>query len=82
MGGSRNAREGLNIKLDGALAGYPDLIVCAPSGKCLFLEVKAPNGKVSPVQRDLGLRLQGLGYVWAVVRSVDDMCIVLQEVGL
>lgn len=54
----------------GVHAGFPDLVVIAQR-RVLFLEVKAPRGRLGPEQeafRD-AVRAQGFGY--AVVRSID-----------
>lgn len=53
-------------------AGVPDLLVCAPGGRFLALEVKAPKGRVSPRQEvELGMA-RAAGATAAVVRSVAD----------
>jgi hypothetical protein len=51
------------------LPGVADVVVVAP-GKILFLEIKA-GSPVSAEQREFGMRVTELGFVWAVVRSLD-----------
>jgi hypothetical protein len=48
-----------------------DVVVVAPD-KILFLEIKA-SSLVSAEQRKLGMRVTELGFVWAVMRSLDDV---------
>lgn len=81
-GGSRNVIEAANLKRDGALAGFPDLIILGPNKTTLLCEVKSPIGKVSPLQRDLGMRLTSMGHAWAVVRSIEDFELACKTVGL
>ena len=65
----------------GAMAGWPDLQVMG----CIigedpadarpftgFMEVKAPKGRVQPVQREMHEKLNACGFPIAIVRSVDD----------
>lgn len=64
----------------GTLPGYPDLIVHGVTDMVggerpmvWFLEVKAPKGSVSSVQRDMHDRLQDLGFPVGIVRSWEDV---------
>jgi hypothetical protein len=56
----------------GAVKGVPDLIVIAPGGKTLFMEVKTPEGRLSPDQKKFAGDLQSMGHQYALVRSIDD----------
>lgn len=66
----------------GVQAGWPDLVVVAAAPRQLFLEVKAPGGRVSPAQRDCHERLRALGWAVAVVHSVDEALDALERHGI
>jgi hypothetical protein len=57
----------------GLRKGAPDLVVALPGGKVLWLEVKAPSGRVSADQIALHGKLNARGHTVAVVRSIDDV---------
>ena len=63
------------VKLHGSplqRAGLPDLLVIAPGGRAVWLEVKTETGVVSRLQEHtLGL-LRAAGCVAEVVRSVEE----------
>lgn len=52
--------------------GTPDL-VCTPNGQAVFLEVKAPKGRLSPEQVIMGDIIRDAGCEWYCVRSVADV---------
>lgn len=70
------------MKGDGAQAGFPDLIVIAPGGKTLFLEVKTKSGKLSEAQKDFANDLQMMGHNYAVVRSIEDARAAFDRAGI
>ena len=37
-----------------------------------MLEFKRPGGKLSPLQKNLGVQLRGLGYAVSVVETMDE----------
>lgn len=53
--------------------GVPDRIVFLPGARLLFVEVKAADGRVSPVQSRLFAWLARLGFPVHVVRSTADV---------
>ncbi len=63
-GGSRNAREAHNLRLQGVMPGVSDLVVLFPDGRAVFIELKNPNGKgrQSPTQKDFEARVGLLGH--------------------
>lgn len=69
-GGSRGRRQGAALKAEGVLAGIPDIHIPALA---LFIEMKTPVGKVSPVQKEMHERLRADGQTVEVCRSVDDV---------
>jgi hypothetical protein len=58
----------------GVLPGMPDLLLPCPSGRfsALWLEVKAPKGKVTPTQLSIHADLIAMGNLVRVVRSASE----------
>lgn len=72
--GSDIAREIAQAKANGALTGWPDLIVLPPSHiGPLFFEVKAEGNYATDAQRHVHDLLRALGYRVGIVRSIDDV---------
>jgi len=67
-------REVVKAKAGGMMPGFPDLI-CLPFASVgpFFLEVKAPKGSTSDVQKQVHQMLRKRGYKVAVVKSIDDV---------
>jgi hypothetical protein len=61
--------EALKLRIDGQ-DGFPDRTVITPDG-CFYIEFKSKHETVRPQQRRWKKRLQELGQVVVVVRSVD-----------
>ena len=72
MGGSRDAREAANLKVQGALAGVPDLCIVAPGGEIIWIEMKAEAGRVSTAQSKLHEHFIALKQTVLVAHSVFD----------
>jgi hypothetical protein len=56
--------------------GVPDRLVCLPGGRAIFVELKAPGKKPTPLQTKKHKELIGLGQAVFVVDSkqgVDDL---------
>jgi hypothetical protein len=68
-GGARNAITGKRLKDEGVLAGVPDLFL---PGLRLFIEMKAPNGRLTAAQKECHRMLEGCGYRVAVCRSIGE----------
>ena len=68
----RSVNGGRRVKQDGMITGWPDLTVIGREGLVAFLEVKAPDGKPSPAQSEIGEMLARMGHTWAVVRSQEQ----------
>ncbi|WP_338928368.1 VRR-NUC domain-containing protein [Roseomonas mucosa] len=66
---------------DGMLPGCPDLLILV-HGRAYWLEVKAPNGRVSDAQRRAHPRLRAAGSPVEVVYSVEDGLAAVREWGL
>lgn len=71
-GGRRSAREAAIMKAEGIVAGVADMLLLAPSGRVLCLELKTPTGRQSEAQRLWQQAAEGAGYRYVVVRSFDD----------
>lgn len=52
--------------------GTPDLLVLTTTGYAVMLEVKTPDGKLSPEQEHWHAEATAMGHRVAVVRSVRD----------
>jgi hypothetical protein len=69
MGGVTYKFRALNCK------GVSDRIACLPSGATWFVELKAPNGRLSPLQRkfaeDMRARNQNYTTLWSKT-EVDE----------
>ncbi len=55
--------------------GVPDRICILPAGRTIFVEMKAPDGKLGPLQRKRLEELRSLGheaYVLHTKQKVDD----------
>lgn len=63
-GGKRSASEAARFKRMGTQAGFPDLFIYVPCGGYhgLFIELKAHDGKLSPMQKIILPRLEEQGY--------------------
>lgn len=70
-GGARDAITGARLRLEGVLAGVPDIFLAkAASGKYgMFIEMKTKRGRVSERQRDLFPLLESAGYAVVVARG-------------
>lgn len=77
--GVRHQIAGRDVVKRSPLAGFPDLLVIGPEGTTAWLEVKTAKGRVSPLQRERLERLEKLGHVAAVVRSIDEALSVMRE---
>ena len=73
--------RGAGVLKKSEMAGFPDLLVLGPEGLTAWLEVKAPKGRLSPIQKSRHTRMQTLGHVVAVVRSADEALRVLELNG-
>jgi hypothetical protein len=65
-----NRRNGMRLVAEGMVAGMPDLHIPALA---LWIEMKTPTGKVSPVQDAIHARLAAEGQHVHVCRSVDEV---------
>ena len=73
-GGSRNAIEAANLKKEGVLAGFADLIIIADH-KILFVEMKTRKGKQRESQKEFQKKVEKLGFKYVICRSLDEFMI-------
>jgi hypothetical protein len=78
-GGARDAREAANLKVQGVLAGIPDLVIVCPFGEIVWIEMKARDGKVSKVQKDLHPHFVKLGHEPIVAYSAEEALAALRR---
>jgi hypothetical protein len=61
--------------------GSADILGCLPGGRFLAIEVKAPDGRLSPEQREFLADIRGLGGIAIVARSYRDIEEAVRESG-
>jgi hypothetical protein len=54
-------------------SGAPDRIVLFPEGRIAFAELKAPGGKVRPLQQKRLQQLRNLGFYAEVIDSTEEI---------
>ena len=79
-GGSRDAREASNLKVQGVLAGVPDLCLVLPFGQIIWIEMKAKTGRVSLSQTSLHGHFAMLGHTVITAYSAEEAIDLLTEV--
>lgn len=72
---------GLALKfISPGLVGVPDRIVIMPGAHIGFVELKAPGGKLRPIQKAVHARLKRLGVVVLVLDRVENIQEVIDEI--
>lgn len=73
-GGKRHISEAKRLKAEGVKAGIPDIFI--PLGRKgylgLFMEIKKPDGVLSPAQKIMIPRLRARGYKVEVPKSLEQ----------
>jgi hypothetical protein len=80
-GGWRSRVEASIMKGLGVRAGVPD-IIAVKDGRAYGLELKAPGGRLSAVQRNCHAALAAAGATVATAGSLDDALGLLERWGL
>lgn len=62
----------------GRLAGACDLIAVAPNGRVLFIELKAPNRRLTMRQKLFAEELKARRHTLHVVRSIDELAMLIK----
>ncbi len=78
--GPRGAKRQAILVGMGVHAGFADLMILC-EGRVLFLELKAPKGRLRPDQETFRDTVLAQGFSWALVRSLDDALGVLVDHG-
>jgi hypothetical protein len=78
--GPRGAKRQAILVGMGVHPGFADLMVLS-EGRLLFLELKAPKGRLRPEQEAFRDAVIAQGHGWALVRSLDDALGALAEHG-
>ena len=80
-GGFRWRDEAAKFKAMGVRAGFPDLVLLVPRGKCPFLaiELKYGGNRQSPRQKAYQKALEAIGARYVVVRSLEDFQKIINE---
>lgn len=74
-------KRGLCLKLiSTSMAGVPDRLVLLPSGKAVFVELKAPGKKLRPLQCKRKKQFESLGFKVYVIDSFEGVEKFIQEV--
>ena len=63
------------------IIGTADVLGCLPGGKFIALEVKTKRGRATQNQKDFLQRISVLGGKAAIVKSIDDVKAVLEEMN-
>lgn len=73
-GGRRNASEAAKFKAMGVRAGFPDLVLLVPRGKCPFLAIELKYGRNGQSQRQKAYQkaFEAIGVRYVVVRSLSE----------
>jgi hypothetical protein len=71
-GGKRDTAEAVAMKNTGTVAGISDLIIWLPNQKAIMVEVKDYKGKQSPAQIKIQKKLENIGGVYLLVRSLSE----------
>ena len=66
----------------GLTPGAPDLVVVLPEGRVLWLEVKAPKGRVSENQVFVHERMNDLGHTIHIVRSIEEVRSIMDNLNI
>ena len=78
--GPRGAKRQAILVGMGVHAGFADLMILC-EGRVLFLELKAPKGRLRPNQETFRDAVLAQGFSWALVRSLDDALGALADHG-
>lgn len=80
-GGLRHIRTAAKLKDEGVMPGVSDLFLMIPNGKYsgMFIEMKAPKGKLTDMQKAFQQRAVSVGYQAYVCFGFDDAKAAIQE---
>ena len=78
--GPRGAKRQAILVGMGVHGGFADVMILC-DGRVLFLELKAPKGRLRPDQEAFRDAVLAQGFSWALVRSLDDALGALADHG-
>lgn len=80
-GGRRTATEAKILKAEGVVAGVSDLILLVPSAGffALCIEMKVKPNKQSDLQKEWHTLVEGYGYKYEVVYSLEEFREIINE---
>lgn len=62
------------------IPGEPDLTLFTRTGETIFIEIKTPTGRQSAEQRHFQKVVEGYGFRYIIMRSVEDAEKLIREV--
>lgn len=65
------------IKQSGGVVGTPDRVFLLPHGRCMVVEFKTPDGRVSPRQRLVFSQYDAIGHYVQIIRSTKTFKLLL-----
>jgi hypothetical protein len=68
---SNSKRETMQKMAIGMMPGVSDLILVLP-GRVLFVEIKTPEGRQSPTQKDFQSTVSDLQFEYLLIRSLEE----------
>lgn len=80
-GGAAGHARGAIWQGMGAKAGVPDILL-VDGGRAIWLELKAPKGRLSDVQKECHKALAHAGSAVHVVRTIDEVIVALRYAGV
>ena len=80
-GGFRNASEAAKFKAMGVRAGFPDLVLLVPRGKCPFLAIELKYGRNGQSERQKAYQraLEAIGARYVVCKSLAKFQKIINE---
>jgi hypothetical protein len=81
-GARRTASGRASNAVPGLRRGAPDLCLCLPGGRVLFIEVKSSNGRASIEQIGFHGHLNSIGHEVFIARSIDDVRLAFKALGI
>ena len=81
-GGLRDKAVAGRLKAQGVKAGIPDIGVPLRHGKILWIEVKAPGGRLSPEQTAFRDHIMATGGMWALAYDIDGVRLACRNFGI
>jgi len=80
---SRRTQSGrASNAVPGLLPGMPDLGLAIPDGRCAFIEVKTPKGKLSNNQKVILARMDCFSIPYIVATGIDEVRVFLRFLGV